>query len=146
MKVFFMVLLGLVVAPIFWILKKVGLFTPPEKLPPIFEMLSEHLFANGISATGELLTQELTNVQLLVSFSMGWNAEKLKVVMVTLSENEELASLVEEEANQAPQYSAVSRNGRLVMACSFKPEDKNLEEKFGQAFTTFKPDYSNIQS
>lgn len=138
MKVILMTIVGLVVAPIFWVLQKIGVVKPPPKLSATFEALQSHLFRSGISVVGEMQPLALNNVQEVASFRLGFDPTRFYAVTITLSEDENSASIVEGEARGAPQFSGVRRNGALVMACTFSPANTALEEEFGNAFMSFK--------
>lgn len=131
-------LLGIAVAPIFWLLQKLGVTKAPPALSPPFDALSAHLYKNGLAALGEMQQITVANVKEMASFRLGFDPAKFQIVTITLSPDENAAATVEAEAKNAPQFTQVCRNGCFVMACTFSPPDPELEKRFAAAFGSFK--------
>jgi hypothetical protein len=138
LKAILLTLMGLIVAPIFWAVQKLGVVKAPPKLTAPFEALNLHLFKSGVSAVGEMQHLTINNAKEVAAFRLGFDPTKFYVVTVTLSDDEAAASLVEGEARNAPQFTGVSRNGAFVMACTFSPANSDLERQFATAFMSYK--------
>jgi hypothetical protein len=110
--------------------------TLPSLTPP-FARLNEHLFRSGVMAIGAMQPMVLKDVSEVAAFQLGFDTSRRYLVTVMLCDDDEAAVRVEAETRNAPQASAVTRNGPFVMACTFAPANPILERRFAAAFGSF---------
>ncbi len=108
------------------------------RLSPPFARLDEHLFRSGVTATGSMQPAlVLDGVTEVAAFQLGFDMRRRYLVTVMLCDDDAAAVRVEAETRNVPQASAVARNGKYVMACTFSPANAILERRFAAAFMAF---------
>jgi hypothetical protein len=131
------ILLGLVLGPFIWLFTKLGWIKPASVLPKPIQDFSNYLWGQGLHAGVSLQNVKVNHAECLAYLQFGLDPSKFRVVTLTHSSSADLAELVEKEALTAPQFTAVRRNGTLVMACTFTPPDPDLEARLVSAFTRY---------
>lgn len=131
------ILLGLILGPFIWIFAKLGWIKPAPVLPKPIQDFSNYLWGQGLHASVSLQDVKVNHAECLVYLQFGLDPSKFRVVSLTHSSTPDLAELVEKEAMAAPQFTAVRRNGTLVMACTFTPPDPDLEAQLVSAFSRY---------
>jgi hypothetical protein len=115
-----------------------GLVKKNPKVPAHFEELRVHLWSNGIRASVQPQDQQVSHADSVALLVIGLSPSNHHVVTLAHSESPELAAMVEAEAQRAPQFTPVRRNGRLVMACTFTPPNAEQEARVASAFMEFR--------
>ncbi|ROZ61454.1 hypothetical protein [Ramlibacter sp. WS9] len=133
----FYAVVGLIVIPVTWLLAKLGLVKPTPPLPKVIEDFSIYLWGNGLHASVAVQDVRINHADCLAYFQFGLNPSQMKVVSLAASPTPEGAELLEKEIASAPQYTAIRRNGHLVMACTFVPPDLELEARITDAFMRY---------
>ena len=131
------IVLGVVLGPIIWLLTKLRVLKPVPVLPKPIHDFSNYLWGQGLHASVSVQDVRVNHAECLAYFQFGLDPSKFRVMSVTYSATSEQAEQVEAEARGAPQFTAVRRNGVLVMACTFTPPDPDLEAKLESAFTRY---------
>lgn len=136
LKLLLAFILGLIILPITWILRKLGIVkTPPD--PEDFVRLTIELHKRDLWPALNMRYERINNTEALGWFIFGSAPSNSKVVTVARCANDELAATVELEMVAALQYTDVHRKGRYVMGCTFSPEDPVLTQKFRETFFVF---------
>ena len=134
------VLLGLILGPFLWLFSKLRTAENRSAASPQLESLNNHLWNNGVRASLSVVNEQVDHCQAVGHLRLGLNPSKFQVVTVTFSESVAEATLAEEAALSAPQYTAVQRNGKFVMACTFQPPDAELEKRVSTVFLSYRSD------
>ena len=106
-------------------------------VPPEFTRLADHFDKHGIRCAVQMYTEKMPGVQALAAFVISPDAGNFKALSIAHCDSPEDSAHQEAEARKNPLHAFITRNGSLVMTCTFMPPDEALGAQARDAFLSF---------